>query len=407
MVDICNGDATYTDLNSLRCVNGIEEHVETTRKGSKFVRDYIENGWSLSRVDVDSNEKITKKDDVYTSTKRISVENRNQLNDYEYLLKIHGFEDVDSWEVKSAQASSWGAEGSKLYSSKIVVAPKKNEWSIEKVDEYFSSFKCPTSEIKDVKYAVDGEYLEICIADLHVGLFSEKDMCGEDYNIKIAVDNYIKCIEDVIRQISHIQVKKIYLVSLGDMIQVDNFKKTTTAGTFVDGDRNVTAMFDAAVDVLIRSIYMLLEVAPVELIYVSGNHDRLVGYTAAKCVDAYFSNNKNVTCDLSTKPNKYRSHGNFLVGWTHGEMPIANISSWLVNDARKEFGMTKYAEVHAAHKHSQWMEHGNVIVRRLSAMSGKSDYETSQGYGSAVQAMTSFLWNEQAGLKQIIFSNIQ
>ena len=50
----------------------------------------------------------------------------------------------------------------------------------------------------------------------------------------------------------------------------------------------------------IKAIDILKQKAPVDVIYISGNHDELSGYKLAKFIDAWFRNDENVTVDYST-----------------------------------------------------------------------------------------------------------
>jgi len=154
-------------------------------------------------------------------------------------------------------------------------------------------------------------------------------------------------------------------------------------------------------------------IAPTEVIFVEGNHDRNSSFMLAKAIEMAFETHPNVSFDTDPNPQKYRLIGSNLIGWTHGDMPKKNMPYWLQQIARKEFGESKHAEVHAGHFHSQQtgeikntVEDGGVIVRYLPTICSSSAWEHQQGFAKTEKTVMSFVWNKEYGLRDIWFSNI-
>jgi len=331
----------------------------------------------------------------------------------EVVMKAHNL-NPDEWKVVSFTTNAWESQvkgGTKmtLWQSKITVKPRTDtEITFEDVDRYFANkdYSAPLPIYK-CEYDEDGEILEICIPDLHSGLLSWEAETGETYNLEVAKERFFKALSDIVQRSQHHSFSKILFVTLGDLLHTDNDVQTTTKGTFQQVDGRITQIFDHTLDMIIDGIQMLSEIAPVEVIYLCGNHDRVLGYTLAKATEKAFTKNPNVTFDVSPNPQKHRLLGVSLVGWTHGDMPKKNMSGWLQDRARKEFGMCKYAEVHSGHYHSETVTGpSGVVVRYMPNLASSSYWEHKQGYPSGVKTVVCYRWHPQSGLRSIWYNNI-
>ena len=152
---------------------------------------------------------------------------------------------------------------------------------------------------------------------------------------------------------------------------------------------------------------MLSEVAPVEVIYLCGNHDRVLGYTLAKATEKAFTGNGSVNFDVSPNPQKHRLLGVSLVGWTHGDMPKKNMAGWLQDRARAEFGQCKYAEIHSGHYHSEQVQSvSGVTIRYMPNIASASYWEHQQGFPQGVKTVVCYRWHPEHGLRSIWYNNI-
>ena len=332
----------------------------------------------------------------------------------EIVMRGHNLK-PDEWTVVSFTSNAWqsqvkGGEKIVLWQSKITVRPRTaKEITFEDVDRYFANkdFSAPIPMVKR-DYNEDGEILEVCIPDLHSGLLSWKDETGEDYNLNIAKERFFKAMSDIVNRCSVHSISKILFVTLGDLLHTDNDSQTTTKGTFQQVDGRIAQVFDHTLDMIIDGIRMLSEVAPVEVIYLCGNHDRVLGYTLAKAVEKAFTGSGGVDFDVSPNPQKHRLLGVSLVGWTHGDMPRKNMAGWLQDRARKEFGLCKYAEIHSGHYHSEQVQtaEGGVIIRYMPNLASASYWEHQQGFPNGVKTVVCYRWNAEKGLRSIWYNNI-
>lgn len=400
-------------------------HFDTLRKASQtiyggaFVAEYYRqksNKTAFEDIETAKSkygvEQSINKDGSYSRNALVEI-TEEQSKDIDFMLKVHGFEPCE-WELINIKNKVWNTYSkldkiSTLYSSAITARPKKVEWSIEDMDKYFETrqFKNFKELTKPTNYESNGEILEIDLPDLHAGLLSWDKETGENYDINITKENFLKCFNDILERSKNRKFEKIILATLGDLLHVDNDNQSTTRGTPQQVDGRVSKIFDITMDMLIDAIEILGNFAPVEVIYVSGNHDRLLGYTLLKGIEKAFRNDDNIKFDVSPNPRKFRKYDNVLIGWLHGDVNKNNISEWLQVEARKEYGDTKFAEVHCGHlHHQQTLEKSGMIIRYLPTICASSAWEHSMGFNKSVKTVVSFVWNKKSGLREMWYSNI-
>lgn len=358
-------------------------------------------------------------DECIVSTKFIELQQGVALSPTE-IMEIHGFDPL-KWKVKYCINNFWNSQlkGGMLqvsYQSKVTLEPIEQPFDFDAIDAYFGTkeFKYDKPLTKAESYDANGEILEIDLPDLHAGLLSWREETGQDYDIHIAKDRFYQSIYSIRDRCVGRKFKKIVFATLGDLLHIDNDKQTTNKGTFQDTDGRLAKIVDATLDMLIDGITVLGNIAPVDVVYVCGNHDRNTGYLLMKGVEKAFRFDNNVSFDTAPNPHKYRRFGVALVGFTHGDMPRKNISGWLLQNARKEFGECKFVEVHAGHFHSQKgtekpftnESDSGIVIRHLPALCSASYWEHQQGYAQSVKTVVSFVWSETNGLRDIWFSNI-
>lgn len=414
------GEYTWQDVVDLRTQYNMPNVCrDNVRKGFLFSDELMTNGWISEPSQETKNNACNYKETTQinsngtlSSDKVIEI-NKSEINDPSVLLERHGFNPLN-FELVSAKNSIWQQgtkDGTKnLYSSKITVKPIYNKLDLDYLDKYFETreFSLSRDTFLPVRYDPKGEILEIDVADLHLGLLAYgQENGGEDFDIKIAKEYFSHAFGDVIDRCKEKSFKKIVLVTMGDILHVNNDEGTTAKGTRQDTDSRLTKMFTEALDMLINAVETLEIISKVEVVYVAGNHDRDIGYMLIKALEKAFRNDENVSFNNTPNPRKAERFGKCLIGWCHGEMKNDKISEWLQTEYREDFGKSKFTEVHCGHTHCQDVtEKSGMVIRHVSNLCAASYWEHSQGYNKGIRAITSFVWNENTGLREVWYSSI-
>ena len=233
--------------------------------------------------------------------------------------------------------------------------------------------------------------VEVNIADLHLGKLAWHGDTPENYDYKIARDTYYQIIGEICERLQGLGgIEYITFVWANDFFNSDTIDNTTTGGTRQDVDVRWQKMWNVGVEMLVRGIEMLKQIAPVKTFYTPSNHDELNGYHALKYLEAWFRRYANVEINTDAYPRKYQLYGNTLIGYCHGDKEnskgtrekASRLASLMPIEAPLLWGQSRYRELHAAHLHSEQMieEINGVIVRRISSPTAADTYHTTYGY---------------------------
>ena len=191
------------------------------------------------------------------------------------------------------------------------------------------------------------------------------DETRNEYSTDIGIERLWMVIEDIINRTKHLKIKKIIFPFGQDIANIDNIFNTTTKGTPQDTDIKYDVLYKLLLKNIIKIIYRLLEIAPVEVIYVGGNHDKITSYTMTEAIYWHFLNNDNVEVDSVFNNRKYRLIGKTLLGLAHGSDEKKNIIYCMQNDVPELWGKAKYREFHLSHFHREMLvdEKNGIIMR--------------------------------------------
>jgi len=393
---------------------GVVEHRDTIRKGSKLFYEYLNAGWikEPDGIDLDSLENSYKPSEEYNKDGSITYDKliticENQDMTPEFLLEAHGL-DKDKWEVVWYKNNYWHSQvkGGKrlvMYQSKITVKPKILKFSPDWVKETLENLNLSSPYVKRKNYKTIGKTLEVNIADAHINKLACINESNNEYSLDIGINNLHGIIEDVIQKTKYYDFKKIIFPFGQDIANIDNMFGTTTKGTPQDWDKKYPDMYQRLLEASIQIVYKLSDIAPVEVIYVGGNHDKLTSFTMTMGMYWHFLNNKNVEVDYSFKRRKYRLIGNNLLGLGHGEEEKKRIYYCMQNDVPDLWGRAKYREFHLSHLHSEKLidELNGTIFRWLSSPSPNDTWTYNSGFVGAQKKAQCFIWDDE-GLEAII-----
>jgi hypothetical protein len=413
-----NGDATWKDVAEVKTHNGSQLlSPDSMRRAFNVFDLFDEAGWIREPYrdedDICYEEKDSYNNELLNNEKHVDL-SKIDKTDPKSIMIAHGFS-PDEYVLVSAKDSIWDKDNqTTLHSSRIVVRPKNvGDITFEDIDEYFAKYdNILPIYIKPVQYAPDAEFLEVCLQDTHIGLLSYGAETGEDYDVNIACERIEQAIADVVVRCEGRKFSRVVFSLIGDILHVDNSQNTTTKGIKQDVDTRISKMFDKALDVLINSICLLGNIAPVDVFSVPGNHDATLSYMLVKAVETAFKKDDNVQFYNSPSPRKWKRYGKVLIGWAHGDIPSKNVTEWIQSEAAEDWGQSKYREVHLGHLHSlntlQKIEESKsgLIVRYLPTLCASSAWEHWQAYGDNPKTLISFVWDENKGLREQWYTNV-
>lgn len=410
------------DHNILRVKDSIRKYIQNTDEYKARHSTIAPGGGDLSDCTIEA-EKPTeqykssveyKQDGSIISTKFLKLQNGEKLTPEE-LLTLHGL-DPCLWEVTHCINNFWNSQltGGILqisYQSKLTAKPKKQGLSFAEIDAHFAEMDREHITPEIAYRTHEGHMMaEVNIADLHLGKLCWHGDTPENYDYKIAQDLFYRLISEICGQLRDKPLDYILFVWSHDFFNCDTITQTTTAGTPQDVDVRWQKLFNVGCDMLVKGIEMLMQIASVKTFYIPSNHDEMTGYHAMKYIQAWFRHDENVEVIQNAQPRFYHVYGENLIGFTHGDTEKANrLSALMPNEARQQWGVTQYHELHCGHLHSERAteELNGVIVRRIASPTATDTWHNKSGYIGAVRKAQTFIWDKDNGLMQTINTPVE
>ena len=283
---------------------------------------------------------------------------------------------------------------------------KLHEIVSESIQNFSTSYNGPSLS----NICIDGNFmLEVSIFDLHLGKLAWGPETGEgNYDYKIAREGFFNVVyEKYERAKNQKDIEKILFVVGNDYLTFDTILSTTTEGTPQDTDLRWMKLFSIGVEMLIESIDLFSSIAPVDVIVVPGNHDKMSSFYIQKCLWAWYNNNEAVNISQDIKTRKYAEYGKSLIGFSHGNKEKKRIHHLMPLEQPAAWARTKYHEMHLGHyHHEKTVEPNGIITRNLSSISGTDAWHFEQGFIGATKKAQSFLWHKDKGLYSIWHVNM-
>jgi hypothetical protein len=254
----------------------------------------------------------------------------------------------------------------------------------------------------------NGIAAEMSTFDAHLGKLAwEKETGYRNFDLDIAVKDYIYTNDKNLDLIAPNKPEIIYYIIGQDMYHMDNMEGKTTRGEHtLDVDGRITKVHEKAFVITRDNIYKCRKIAPVEVIWIPGNHDYLASYMLCFALKEHFKDVKGITVDIGHNPRKARLWGTLLVGWTH--RIVGKPTVW-GNELAQQFpelwGKSKFREWHCGDQHKKLdtkinpvSTMGGVNIRQLTALSPVDRWHTDNVFTDAVPGGEAFLWSKEEGI---------
>lgn len=252
--------------------------------------------------------------------------------------------------------------------------------------------------------------LEVSIFDHHFGKMAWHEETGTDYDLDIAVDLFEKAIDSLIVKASGEEYASILFPIGNDVMQFDNLQGTTTSGTKVDTDSRYPKVFRTVRRMLVKAIDKLSVLAPVQVIVVPGNHDKVSSFCLGDSLECWYHDNEDVKIDNAAVIRKYYEWGNCLIGFTHGygsrEKP-KDLPLIMAAETPQAWGRTKYREWHIGHLHMERVtELCGIKTRILPSLCATDAWHKENGFVENQRSAQAFVWNFDKGLEAVLSFNL-
>jgi hypothetical protein len=322
--------------------------------------------------------------------------------------------DRDAWEVERHVINYWevtGGDETKTLTNvqvKVWLKRRVTPFAERALGHLIESLETasPPYVPRPIARPRDECALFLGLYDHHLGKLAWKPETGEAYDTKRARALYVDAAADLLAKSRPFGVGRVVLPLGQDFFHLnDPTGSTPQAGNPLDVDGRLAKVFAAGEESVVRAVELCAAVAPVDVVWVPGNHDPQTSYYLARVIRAYFREADHVTVDTGPAPRKYVRHGVCLLGLTHGsEEPHRDLPVIMAAEAPGLWAETTHREWLTGHKHkrkeTRYIPHdtfNGVGVRILPSLCATDEWHYRKGYVGNNRAADAYLWHASEG----------
>ena len=266
--------------------------------------------------------------------------------------------------------------------------------------------KTPTYKLPKIE-DTDRYLLEIALMDVHFGMLAWGKETMNDYDIDIAEELFLHAVVDLLNKSQGYNPQRILFTFGNDFLHIDDPTNLTPQNhNLLDVDSRLIKIYQKAKLAVIKAIDYCRQVAPVDVVWVPGNHDPNVSYYLCDVIGEVFADDEHVKVDVGPKWRKFYPWGNSLIVYTHGmEEPLRDLPSIIATEEPTLWGNSKYREIHIGHKHKKqeirWTNvdtHPGTVIRMIPSIASEDAWHYRKGYIKAYHAAESYVWDNKYGM---------
>ncbi len=271
---------------------------------------------------------------------------------------------------------------------------------------------------KPVKYKKSDKFkrdLEVSIMDPHISMLCFAPQSDCSWSPDKAVNLYKEVVDRIVLEAQYFgPFEKVVYTFGNDFLHADNGKSETTHGTLQPEAVDWHESFLLGKELMIWTVDRLLEVAPVKVYAIHGNHDNQTSFALGQVLEARFHNYDSVDVDASADPFKYHKAGINLIGFTHQLRQQVRLAALMANDNRENgwWSEAKFCEWHLGDQHRKgsskpiMLEEQGVSVEYLPGLTPPNSWHRKNTYNYQKRAGLGYIWDYKEGLKARLNVNI-
>ena len=355
---------------------------------------YLKKGaWVLARrlecSVKDCQEVLKELRNANTSENRLDREDRVKTSSLQKFLTTHGINEASVSSVKFWQT----ATGDLRYS--VVTNDAPNTEDIKQEIEDFAADYAPVYPEQDYPECEDPIAYEISLPDIHYGKLVDMPL---PYDLQ--EKEYITVVENPVAKAAGLEIERFILPIGNDGLNSEGMRMTTTKGTPQQDYMDWRKSFRGYWKLIVYTIDYLKQIAPVDVIVVSGNHDYERMYYVGDVIAGWFRNDPNVSVDNSDDPRKYYQYGTNMLMFTHGDKEKAqNIPLIMATEQPEMFAATSHREAHCGHFHKEQVnEYRGIKVRFVPSICPNDSWHKQMGYDSK-RTGQAYIWSKERGME--------
>ena len=219
--------------------------------------------------------------------------------------------------------------------------------------------------------------------DYHIGMLAWHKEGGSDWNVDIAKETLIHCLDDMIERSPNAETALIN--QLGDFFHWDGMAQVTpTSGHLLDADTRPEKMIQVAIECMEYMIVRCLETHKrVKVVIAQGNHDLYSSLFLRVMFKRLYRDESRLEVIESSNPYYAYKFGSTLLGFHHGHKQIKPdaLSRIFSDEFRELSGSTERTCIHIGHHHHKEVkELGKTTVEMHRTLAARDSHASYGGY---------------------------
>lgn len=340
-------------------------------------------------------------------TAQYSITTGDEISTKEQVIALFNI-DAKIWQVDKFTVNI-SEKKTTTYTVKVWVSPKINEIitniAVNTFKEQVSNFSPKYPKIKYPK-TIGKHLLELDLPDLQLGRLVDADEAGYEVSPDLQILDAQKVVDKLLSYAKEFEISNILFPVGNDFFDTNSAEMFTKHGTPQLDDVRWKRTFSLGCRFLVDTIEKLMQIAPVDVLVIPGNHDEDKIWYAGEYLDAWFSKCESVNVDNRPMKRKYFAFGCNLIGLTHGYFEKnSRLDSLMAYEVPQLWAGSTHREWHLGDKHhkvdmvlkTEELENG-VVVRILRSLASPSVWEFDKGFVGSQKSAEAFVWHESDGV---------
>ena len=238
--------------------------------------------------------------------------------------------------------------------------------------------------------------------DFHHGKYASTFDTGYAETREEKEDRLILSARDALSLVNTLGTPQSIVVGIGsDFFHFDNNTTTTTLGTVMDANMSPYEMLMTGCQVMTRYIDELRTVAPVELVLMAGNHDKMLSLSLLLYLAAWYRSESDVVVRLSGVSRQYTLIGRTLVCFTHGDTvkKLEHLARLAAIEVPDLWGYATSRVCFTGHDHAEKVEEDLGFIKyQLPSLSGADRWHHTNGYVGNRKTLAAVAIGEDSGV---------
>ena len=261
------------------------------------------------------------------------------------------------WEAERFLVNSWemGARGpdgkilvTPLWQVKVWLKRRAPQYIQEGIKILLDTWSSP--KLSAVRPRKGNTLVEFSLYDAHFGSVALNSV-GED--LDDARESFVDSVKRLAQNLQLYKVSQIVLPLGNDFFHMDSWKGETAKGTRLECvEQRFPQIFSCGWSAVDEVLLYLREIAPVQVLWVPGNHDASTSFYLVELLRARYEKDRRVSFDVADNTRKYYSFGTNLFGYTHGDkVSLKELPLIMAAEMPYEWGRSQYRSWRTGYTH--------------------------------------------------------